>query len=69
MRCDVEGVEIMNNFSRRDFLKASATAAPLAVAGLGSSLSFAADPYSDNIFVFVFQPPQAVGVSTPTKSV
>ena len=45
----------MSKFNRRDFLKASATVAPLAAAGLGSSLSFAADPYSDNIFVFVFQ--------------
>ena len=44
----------MSLIKRRDFLKSS-LAAPMVAAGLGPSLSFAHDPYSDNIFVFVFQ--------------
>lgn len=44
----------MSLIKRRDFLKSS-LAAPMVAAGLGPSLSFAQDPYSDNIFVFVFQ--------------
>lgn len=44
----------MSKLNRRDFIKTSAVA-PLAAVGSGASLSFAADPYSDNIFVFVFQ--------------
>ena len=44
----------MSLIKRRDFLKGSLVA-PMVAAGLGPSLSFAQDPYSDNIFVFVFQ--------------
>jgi len=44
----------MSLIKRRDFLKGS-LAAPMVAAGLGPSLSFAQDPYSKNIFVFVFQ--------------
>jgi len=44
----------MSLIKRRDFLKSSLLA-PMVAAGLGPSLSFAQDPYSDNIFVFVFQ--------------
>lgn len=44
----------MSLIKRRDFLKSS-LAAPMVAAGMGPSLSFAHDPYSDNIFVFVFQ--------------
>jgi uncharacterized protein (DUF1501 family) len=44
----------MTLIKRRDFLKTS-LAAPMVAAGLGPSLSFAQDPYSKNIFVFVFQ--------------
>jgi len=44
----------MSLIKRRDLLKSS-LAAPMVAAGLGPSLSFAQDPYSKNIFVFVFQ--------------
>lgn len=44
----------MSLIKRRDFLKSSLVA-PMLAAGMGPSLSFAHDPYSDNIFVFVFQ--------------
>lgn len=44
----------MSLIKRRDFLKSS-LAVPMVAAGMGPSLSFAHDPYSDNIFVFVFQ--------------
>lgn len=44
----------MSLIKRRDFLKSS-LAAPMVAAGLGPALSFAQDPYSENIFVFVFQ--------------
>ncbi len=44
----------MSLIKRRDLLKGSLVA-PMVAAGLGPSLSFAHDPYSDNIFVFVFQ--------------
>ena len=44
----------MSLIKRRDFLKSSLVA-PMVAAGLGPSLSFAQDPYSENIFVFVFQ--------------
>ena len=44
----------MSLIKRRDFLKSS-LAAPMVAAGMGPSLSFAQDPYSKNIFVFVFQ--------------
>ena len=44
----------MNKLNRRSFLK-TAGVAPLAAAGMMSSVSVGADPYSDNIFVFVFQ--------------
>ena len=44
----------MNLIKRRDFLKSSLTA-PMVAAGMGPALSFAQDPFSKNIFVFVFQ--------------
>lgn len=44
----------MTLIRRRDLLKSSLTA-PLVAAGAGPSLGFAHDPYSENIFVFVFQ--------------
>jgi len=52
----------MSLIKRRDFLKSS-LAAPIVAAGLGPSLSFAQDPYSDNIFVFVFQRGGSDGLS------
>jgi uncharacterized protein (DUF1501 family) len=44
----------MTKLNRRNFLK-TAGIAPFAAAGSLPSVSFAADPSSDNIFVFVFQ--------------